>query len=263
MALIYEIIDTKNEKSPAQWKRLIAYNIQNNDTSKLLDNFVKSNVYEYSNPSNLKCKIIEKVMETVDIQQTLRNRKNLWIQTRIDRYGKDCFLIKRGTTNINPDIPAIIEIKEEPKKEIIEPPKVEIKEIDQTIEPEEILENEETIVDENTEEIIEENTSDITTETEEPIINENKEDDEEIEEDTEELNENDSNIDVKELKFENTVYGSVEDLFNDLKEKGTDITIITLKKAVAGNVSKNMKKKYGNLLSQITMRIDDEWKSLL
>lgn len=118
MALIYEIIDTQRlrQKAPSNWKRIVNISLQNSTPGELIEKFIKSDAYIYSNKKNLTCKIIEKIFENFELQRTLNNRKNFWIQNRIDRYGKDCFMQKKEIENTDTDSPAIIEINKEIKK---------------------------------------------------------------------------------------------------------------------------------------------------
>lgn len=275
MALIYEIIDTRGKVAPADWKRLIKFSIRSLDNITLIKNFLSSNNYYYSHPDNIKCKIIEKILDDSNLQDTLNRRKNFWINTRIDRFGKDCFLQRRkDSTKESNNEETISEkiIEEEKKEEIIIEDKIN--------EEPKIIENNPDSINK----VIEENqgnndfivnlssndsssddsdsTSDITDSINETSSNEIIE---EIPESVEEIpeipsSEPEPNFNNTEFKFDNIIYNGLDDLMNNIN---SDISREIVIKTLTGKINKNYKKKYKEVLSKLFIFRDNEWVCVL
>ena len=266
MALIYEIIDTRGKVAPADWKRLIKFSIRNLDNITLIKNFLSSNNYYYSYPDNIKCKIIEKILDDSNLQDTLNRRKNFWINTRIDRFGKDCFLQRRkdSAKESNNEETISEKIIEEKTEEIIienkinEEPKIienNPDSINKVIE--ENQGNNDFIVNSSSS-----NTSDTNDSINETSSNEIIEDISEPVEEIPEIpsSEPEPNFNNTEFKFDNIIYNGLDDLMNNID---SDISREIVIKTLTGKINKNYKKKYKEVLSKLSVFRDNEWVCII
>ena len=258
MALIYEIIDTRGKIAPADYKRLINFSIRNLDTVALTQNFLSNDNYIYSHPNNIKSKIIEKILDDSNLQDTLNKRKQFWINTRIDRFGKDCFMIRKDVNNIETDS------TENNIDETI--PKITVNEIDNS----NITNNIEVSLKENTSDnknisTNNENIYDvanISSNEETPAIEiteSNREEiiPEETNEDIPEINEEpEPNFNNTEFKYNDIIYNGLDDLMNNID---SDISREILIKTLTGKINKNYKRKYKEVLMKLFVFKDNEW----
>lgn len=267
MALIYEIIDTQGKIVPSDWKRLINFSLRNLDSISLIKNFLSNDNYIYSHPDNIKSKIIEKILDDSNLQDTINKRKQFWINTRIERFGKDCFMTRK---NLN-------EIISEESNHLINDDitnnitNVSINGLDDSINN--IVETtfEKNIYnDENNTEVINENNDNITNVSinpnpinpEEPLSNESTKSTEEIV--PEEINENipeldkepEPNFNNTEFKYNDIIYNGLDDLMNNID---SDISREILVKTLTGKINKNYKKKYKEILMNLFIFKDNEW----
>lgn len=296
MALIYEIIDTQGKVVPNEWKRLINFSIRNLDSVSLIKNFLSSDNYIYSNSDNLKSKIIEKILDDSNLLDTLSRRKQFWINTRIDRFGKDCFLQKKDSSllnnptpnNTSPNMPlfSIKETKKDSSTDNSENDNLITKPVDNGDMP--LIEIKDTSVLDNTNipsfsdtsntsssnsistEDVSSNNNDsdyiplksIESNNLVDTINSNIQINKEIPAKYEETKKEEDSINFNgtEFKFDNIIYNGLNDLMNNID---SDISKDTIIKAITGKLNKNFKKKYKEILSKLFIFKDNQWNPII
>lgn len=263
MALIYEIIDTQGKIVPDDWKRLINFSLRNLDSISLIKNFLSSDNYIYSHPDNIKSKIIEKILDDSNLQETINNRKQFWINTRIDRFGKNCFIERKDSIAINNESNIISNPSinnSDIQKESIETqnPKIEDNNpIENNNDISEIIPS--SSIDSSTtnpqfkdtnEELSQEEISKI----DNIISSEENLNNEEIEKESE------PNFNNTEFKFNDIIYNGLDDLMNNID---SDISREIIIKTLTGKINKNYKKKYKDILSKLFIFKDNEWDCII
>ena len=267
MALIYEIIDTQGKVIPSDWKRLINFSLRNLDSISIIKNFLSSDNYIYSHPDNIKSKIIEKILDDSNLQNTLNTRKEFWIKTRIERFGKDCFMKRKEIIDNQIENTKVEKIDKIDKIDKIN--SVDIKENNEIIEniSNEPISNEDTTIN-SKEIVIEENSKNIDTTIDDNQKSITSEDNINFEESIEDERKSNNNINSKEItenipdfskidfKFDNIIYNGLDDLINNID---SDISKEIITKALNGKLNKNYKKKYKEIFSKLFIFKDNEW----
>ena len=256
MAQIYEIIDTFGNPNKSNWKRLINSNLRNSEVPILIKNFFTSNKYVFSNPENIKGKIIEKILDDSNLIETIKIRKKFWIDNRIKKYGSDCIMKMK---NINPDnlVDDIIVIPNKLKENTINDTYVSKDNIEsnpysnENSSPESCSNIKDTIenvnnINSNSNEInnFDENSSS------KSLMN--------IEDKEIKKEEPDESILFKdsEFKFDDIIYNGLDDLMNNID---SDISREIIVKTLTGKINKNYKKKYKEILSKLFIFKENEW----
>ena len=260
MAQIYEIIDTFGNPNKSNWKRLINSSLRNSEVPILIKNFITSDKYIFSNPDNIRGKIIEKILDDSNLMETINIRKKFWIDNRIKKYGSDCLMKLK---DVNPDI-LVDEIIVIPKKDKINNNSLEEKNStnNDNFSPSESIVKTEDNDNDNID-----STGNVSTNTEENNIEniiEEKSPSESISsvEKEEEKEELDESIQFKdsEFKFDEIIYNGLNDLMNNID---SDISREIVVKTLSGKINKNYKKKYKEILSKLFIFKDNEWVSVI
>ena len=259
MAQIYEIIDTFGNPNKSNWKRLINSSLRNSEVPILIKNFITSDKYIFSNPDNIRGKIIEKILDDSNLMETINIRKKFWIDNRIKKYGSDCLMKLK---DVNPDI-LVDEIIVIPKKDKINNNSLEENSInnDNFSPSESIVKTED---NDNIDSTIESNVSTNTEENNIENIIEEKSPSESISSVEEEVEkeEPDESVQFKdsEFKFDGIIYNGLNDLMNNID---SDISREIVVKTLSGKINKNYKKKYKEILSKLFIFKDNEWISVI